>query len=42
MNPPSHSIVLVVEDSPTMRGFLRNALTAGGYDMVEAVDGFED
>jgi len=41
MNPPSHSIVLVVEDSPTMRGFLRNALTAGGYDMVEAVDGFE-
>lgn len=41
MNPPSPSTVLVVEDSPPMRGFLRNALTAGGYAMVEAADGIE-
>lgn len=24
-----------------MRGFLRNALTAGGFDLIEATDGFE-
>ena len=33
--------VLVVDDSPTMRGMIRKALLAGGYQVDEAFDGLE-
>ena len=33
--------VLVVDDSPTMRGMLRTALGRGGYQVVEATNGAE-
>jgi two-component system chemotaxis response regulator CheY len=33
--------VLIVDDSPTMRGMIHRALAAGGYHVVEAADGIE-
>jgi two-component system chemotaxis response regulator CheY len=33
--------VLVVDDSPTMRGMIQRALVAGGYRVVEATDGMD-
>ncbi len=33
--------VLVVDDSPTMRGMIRRALLAGGYRVVSATDGID-
>ncbi|MFT3927251.1 MAG: response regulator [Myxococcales bacterium] len=33
--------VLVVEDSPAMRAFVRAALEEGGFDVTEAGNGFE-
>jgi two-component system, chemotaxis family, chemotaxis protein CheY len=33
--------ILVVEDSPSMRGFLRDTLDLDGYEVSEAADGLE-
>jgi two-component system chemotaxis response regulator CheY len=33
--------VLVVDDSPTMRGMIQRALVAGGYCVVTAADGMD-
>lgn len=33
--------VLIVEDSPAMRAFVRAALEEGGLDVTEAANGFE-
>jgi two-component system chemotaxis response regulator CheY len=33
--------VLVVDDSPTMRGMIQRALVAGGYRVVSATDGID-
>ena len=33
--------VLIVDDSPTMRGMIRKSLTEGGYRVLEAHDGIE-
>lgn len=33
--------ILVVDDSPTMRGMIQRALVAGGYRVVSAADGVE-
>jgi two-component system chemotaxis response regulator CheY len=33
--------VLVVDDSPTMRGMIQRALVAGGYHVVSAADGVD-
>ena len=41
MSPPPRPSILIVDDSPKMRGFLRTALAAGGYDTLEAIDGIE-
>jgi two-component system chemotaxis response regulator CheY len=37
----TQTTVLVVDDSPTMRGMIRNALGKGGYRVVEARHGLE-
>jgi len=41
MNAGTSHTVLVVDDSPTMRGMIQRALVAGGYQVVEAADGVE-
>jgi two-component system chemotaxis response regulator CheY len=41
MNADAPWTVLVVDDSPTMRGMIQRALIAGGYRVVEAADGVE-
>ena len=37
----SHTRVLIVDDEPQIRRFLRTSLAAQNYDVVEAVDGAE-
>ena len=39
MNDPRGDLVLVIEDEPQMRRFLRAALTASGYRCLEAATG---
>ena len=34
-------VVLVVEDDPSVRTYYMSALTAAGYDVIEAADGVE-
>jgi two-component system chemotaxis response regulator CheY len=41
MSVGSAGTVLVVDDSPTMRGMIVRALVAGGFQVVEAADGIE-
>ena len=41
MTAEANRTVLVVDDSPTMRGMIQRALVAGGYRVVEAADGVE-
>jgi two-component system, chemotaxis family, chemotaxis protein CheY len=41
MNSSRSGTVLVVDDSPTMRGLIRLALTGGGFTVVEAASGPE-
>lgn len=41
MSAGNAGTVLVVDDSPTMRGMIVRALEAGGYRVVEASDGIE-
>ena len=41
MNPETPWTVLIVDDSPTMRGMIQRALVAGGYHVLEAADGIE-
>jgi two-component system chemotaxis response regulator CheY len=37
----SGASILIVDDSPTMRGMIRMALAEGGYRVVEAANGHE-
>ena len=39
MSDATRATILFVDDSPTMRGMIRAALTQGGYDIVEAANG---
>lgn len=41
MNAETSYTVLVVDDSPTMRGMIQRALVAGNYRVVEAGNGVE-
>jgi two-component system chemotaxis response regulator CheY len=41
MSAGAGNTILVVDDSPTMRGMIVRALVAGGYHVVEASDGIE-
>ncbi len=41
MIQPASTTILIVDDSPTMRGMIRTALTQGGYHVVEASNGIE-
>ena len=36
---PDPAAILLVEDNPLTRGFLREALLSGGYSVAEAADG---
>ncbi len=37
--PSGGSLILIADDDPTMRGFLRGSLEAEGFKVIEAVDG---
>jgi two-component system, chemotaxis family, chemotaxis protein CheY len=41
MTSENASTVLIVDDSPTMRGMIVRALVADGYQVLEASDGIE-
>jgi two-component system chemotaxis response regulator CheY len=41
MNSQKPWTVLIVDDSPTMRGMIQRALAAAGYHVLEAADGIE-
>lgn len=41
MSPDTSRTILVVDDSPTMRGMIHRALTDGGYHVLLAGDGME-
>ena len=41
MSHSARATMLIVDDSPTMRGMIRKALTEGGYRVLEAANGSE-
>jgi two-component system chemotaxis response regulator CheY len=41
MSGETSCTILVVDDSPTMRGMIQRALVGGGYHVVQACDGIE-
>jgi two-component system chemotaxis response regulator CheY len=41
MNDNGQATILVVDDSPTMRGMIRKALADGGFSVLEAGNGCE-
>lgn len=41
MSADTSRTILVVDDSPTMRGMIQRALTTGGYRVLLAADGME-
>lgn len=41
MSDSAAATILIVDDSPTMRGMIRTALTQGGHHVLEAANGYE-